>query len=247
LERGMIELEFRRRPATLSNMKSALHSRPGLGKAGRFPEIAARWIGHRADPRQLREFLTLSGIAPGASQPLLYLHSASFPLQMVILTHPTFPVPIWRMLQVRNHLLQHRSLPADAPVDIAFRVAGQRTLEKGTEVDLVGEAWVQRELIWESLTSFYFRGRSGATDAASPLAQAPEPPGDLVAELRMPNHGRWRFGAITGDYNGIHLWNWYARLFGFKRALLHPQRVLGYCMERLAHGDREECCGLTPG
>ena len=235
----MIELEFRRRPATLSYMRSALRFRPGLGTGGRFPEIAVRWIGHRVDPRQLHEFLTLSGLAPTTLQPLLYLHSVSFPLQMVILTHRKFPVPIWRMLQVRNHLLQHRSLPADAPMDIAFRVAGQRSLEKGTEVDLLGEARAKGELVWEGLTSFYFRGRTGAMDIASPPVQAPEPSGDLVAELRMPNHGRWRFGAITGDYNGIHLWDWYARLFGFKRALLHPQRVLGYCMERLAQGNCE--------
>ncbi len=42
-----------------------------------------------------------------------------------------------------------------------------------------------------------------------------------------------RFGRFTGDYNGIHLWDWYARRMGFRRALYHPPRVLGQCLAHL--------------
>ena len=43
-----------------------------------------------------------------------------------------------------------------------------------------------------------------------------------------------QFAGLTGDYNGIHLSSWYARLFGFEGAFLHPQLSLGLCMAHLA-------------
>ena len=49
----------------------------------------------------------------------------------------------------------------------------------------------------------------------------------------MHDAGHWTFGRFTGDYNGIHLWDWYARRFGFRRGLYHPPRVLGECLARL--------------
>jgi hypothetical protein len=42
---------------------------------------------------------------------------------------------------------------------------------------------------------------------------------------------------MTGDYNGIHRWHWYARLFGFQRAFFHPQMIAGQCMSRLPAPD----------
>jgi acyl dehydratase len=49
----------------------------------------------------------------------------------------------------------------------------------------------------------------------------------------MADDDHVRFGRFTGDYNGIHLWDWYARRMGFRRALYHPPRVLGQCLARL--------------
>ena len=50
----------------------------------------------------------------------------------------------------------------------------------------------------------------------------------------MPAGGGWAFGKLTGDYNGIHSWNWYARRLGFPKAFAHPQRVAAMCQSRLA-------------
>jgi hypothetical protein len=49
----------------------------------------------------------------------------------------------------------------------------------------------------------------------------------------------WRFAGLTGDYNGIHWWNGWARLMGFKTALYHPQLVVGQSLAHLSppHGN----------
>jgi hypothetical protein len=56
----------------------------------------------------------------------------------------------------------------------------------------------------------------------------------------MPSGVGWRFAGLTGDYNGIHYCSTYARLFGFRGALHHPQLVLGQCMSHLLSLNRPQ-------
>jgi hypothetical protein len=110
-------------------------------------------------------------------------------------------------------------------------------LAKGLEVDLHTTIAADGTLAAESVNTFYVRGSFGA---ASPAPQDADPPatgGDTIASWRMQAGGGTRFGALTGDYNGIHLWDGYARLFGFGHAFFHPLRVVAQC---LAHAELVE-------
>jgi acyl dehydratase len=231
------QLEYRSRPSAVVYMIGAVRPSPGFRKAGGVPPITARWLQHRPDERELGSFRQLSGLPESEYLSMLYPHTISFPLQMAILTHSTFPVPIWRVLQVRNQLLQLAPVPIGRPLDLAVSVAGHRILEKGAEIDLHAVASAGGMPAWEAINTFYVRGRFGEPERASPMtaaaALAPAPSEQLVAQWRMPADGGWRFGGLSGDFNGIHLSGWYARRFGFPRAFLHPQRVLGQCLARL--------------
>lgn len=223
----MITLDFERRPSALGYMAAAAW--PGARKRG-LPELRARWLGHRVDRNELRAFLAITGEPLRDELPILYPHTFGFRLPMVVLTHPKFPVPIWGVLQTRNHILQHRPIPIDAVLDFETRVVIRREVEKGTEFDLHTTVQVGGTLAWESLLTFHARGRPRNPRAPSPLAASPLPPAPFVREWVMADDAHWRFGAFTGDYNGIHAWDWYARRFGFPRALYHPPRVLGQCL-----------------
>lgn len=227
-----LHLDYRRRPAAWRFMARALRPSPGFGEGQSLPALGARWLQHRVDGRELEDFAALSGLRDPAAVSLLYPHTITFPLHMVVLTHPAFPVPIWRVLQVRNRLLQHRPLDTDVPMDLAVATHGCRILDKGAEIDLHATVCSAGELVWESINTFYVRGRFGAPGQTRAPA-APEVGGALVAQWPMPRGGGRRFGALSGDYNGIHLFGWYARRLGFRRAFFHPQRVLGHCLERL--------------
>ena len=225
-------LIFEHRPSTLAYMLRALYP-PQLRKAGSFPPVCATWRQHRVDMRHLGEFVALTGMGADHGLPLLYPHVFGFPLQMAILTHPALPVPIWNSLQIRNHLLQHRPIPVAAVLDLETRVVSQRVVEKGAEIDLHTSVCVRNELLWESLNTFYYRGRFGEAGPASARAGAPEARGQKLAQWHMATGPGWRFSGLTGDYNGIHWSRRYARLFGFRQAFHHPQLVLGQCMARL--------------
>jgi hypothetical protein len=90
------------------------------------------------------------------------------------------------------------------------------------------------ECVWDSAVTYFFRGRLGATAQAGTPALPDLANAAIASVFTMPTDGGMRFGKLTGDYNGIHWASWYARRLGFAEAFLHPQRVAGLCMSRLA-------------
>lgn len=238
-----VRLEYRTRPSVIAYMAGALHPSPGFQNAG-MPAISARWLQHRADPHELREVFRLSGLPGPEPWTLLYPHTISFPLQMAVLTHKAFPVPIWRVLQVRNQLLQIRPLDLAAPLDFSVNIAAHRFLDKGAEIDLHTVASSDAGPVWESLNTFYIRGHFGQPTGERQAPAAPDAGSAWLDHWRMPRGGGRRFCVLSGDYNGLHLSDWYARRFGFERAFLHPQRVLGQCLMSLARPDPDKALRL---
>jgi acyl dehydratase len=228
-------LEFDRPPSALQYMVRAVL--PTTRRRDLAPPIAARWHGHRPDARSLAEFRRIAGYARAggddATLPLLYPHTFGFRLTMAVLTHPRFPVPIWGVLQTRNQVTQHRPVASDAALDFETRVLPGRVVPKGAEFDLRTTVHVDGTLVWESVVTFFTRGRFSEAGATSSVARSPSDFGDPIDEWTMADADHLRFGHFTGDYNGIHLWDWYARRMGFHRALYHPPRVLGLCLARL--------------
>jgi hypothetical protein len=158
---------------------------------------------------------------------------------MAMLTHPSWPLPIWRALQVRNRLSMYRPLSVDETADLGVQVGGWRVLDKGIEVDLNVRLQQRDACAWESVVTFYYRGRfgspleQGAARGAAPMSPAVDQLSVEAAQWHIDGAHRWRFGALTGDYNGIHQWNWYARYLGFAAAFAHPQRVAAECLAHL--------------
>lgn len=232
-------LEFNRRPSALAYMLGAVHRSPGLRDEVGFPPIRARWHGMRIDPRELTSFLRLTGLNADKGLPMLYPQVVCFPLQMAVLTCRAFPLPIWNALQVRNSLLQHSPISAEDVLDVETDVVAQRIIQKGVEVDLRTTVRSNQRTLWEGVTSFYYRGRSGTGGPPSPRATAPTAADRIATRWRSQSGVGLEFARLSGDYNGIHLSSMYARRFGFRRAFHHPPLVLGQCMARIPSPDAD--------
>jgi hypothetical protein len=227
---------YHRAPFAPVFMARALLASHGQRLGANFPPLLLRWSDLRIAPQHWAAFCTATGTREGEPVPVLYPHVLGFRLQMALLTHPAFPLPIWRALQIRNHLVRHTHIEHADSYELETRIAGHRRVAKGLEVDLSSRLVRGPVCAWESRVTYFYRGYRG--DVSADAAAAPPPPPDLsaapiVARWRMPGRGGWRFGALTGDYNGIHWSRWYARRFGFHAAFLHPQRVAGMCVARL--------------
>jgi len=229
-----VSLEFSRQPSEALYMLGAFWPSPGLSETRPTAGFSARWTGHRLDPEKVAELNLLAGLPSDAGVSILHPHVFGFPLHMAILTHRRFPVPIWRVLQTRNTLVQRQAIADNAVLDFEVRVTAQRILARGAEMDFHTEVRVEEALAWESLVTFFTPGRFGEPEDSSPLASSPSVQGEVIERWRMPGSGAFRVGRFTGDHNGIHLSDRYARAFGFRRALYHPPVVLGHCLARLA-------------
>lgn len=226
-------VEFQRRPSALAYMTGAVHRKAPPDRVAALPPLRFVWHRMRIERDEVAHFAALTGLAAGGGVPVLYLHTVGFRLLMALLTYRAWPLPIWGALQVRNHLLQHRPIPVGAVLELETRVAGHRVLDKGIEADLRTTARLDDRTAWESVATFYYRGRFGEAGPASPLARAPATGVRELARWRTAGGVGLRFGRLTGDYNGIHLWTPYARMSGFRRAFHHPQLVLGQSLARL--------------
>lgn len=225
-------LEFDRRPSVPAYMLRALY--PGVLR-GRlpFPLLRARWRPLRPDAARLARFRDLTGLKAEGGLPVLYPQVITFPLQMVLLTHPSLPIPIWNVLQIRNSLLQHRTIPADAVLDAEAAVVGQRVWERGLELDLHVSVEIAGALAWEGLTTYLYRGRFGSSAPAGSGQATPPASGVEVARWCTERGGGFQFGSLSGDTNGIHYWGAYAKLFGLQGAIHHPHALIGQCLARL--------------
>ncbi|MBI5070447.1 MAG: MaoC family dehydratase [Deltaproteobacteria bacterium] len=227
-------LPFSRRPSALRYMARAFVTRhPGLARAGGFPPLAATWRGPLLGARARDEALALCGPGAAAGLPLLLPQLVGLRLQMAVLTHPSFPLPVWRSLQIRNRLHLLRPIPAESEVELTTHVDARRFLEKGAELDLRTRVLSGGALLWEGVATYYYRGRHGLPVDAPPPAAPPPVAGAPDATWQTPAGSGWRTGHLTGDYNPLHWWHGYARRAGFRGASLHPGLALARCLAHL--------------
>ncbi|HEU5058290.1 MAG TPA: hypothetical protein VFU21_17280 [Kofleriaceae bacterium] len=232
--RTATEVEHRRPPTVVGALVNGVLPSRARRTSGEVPPLVVRWRGHRAGSIGLDDFHRSTGLARGPALHPLYLHALAFRVQFAVVTHPALPLRFWRVLQIRNHILARAEVAPGAEVDIESAVASHRVLDRGREVDLQTAVRVGGEAVWECLTTFYVRGRFGPAGAPSPRAAAPDAGDEVVARWRTGSGDVRAFARLTGDFNGIHAWSWYARRFGFERAFHHPQRALGECLAHLA-------------
>ncbi len=229
-----ITKEYQHPPAAIAFMSRALIPSRGLTKNGTFPRITLRWTGMRFDAGSLAACKQATGLSGDDEVSVLHPHIIGMRLQMALLTHPDYPLPIWHAVQIRNQLVRHRHIDPRQAYAMETAIGEHRVFDKGIEVDLLTRLLCGSDCCWESKITYYYRGHFGLTGTPRPKEKSPDlAHAKLMVHLSMPSAGGWRFGHLTGDYNGIHNWSWYARLFGFRGALLHPQRSAGMCMARL--------------
>jgi len=232
MARQIVE-QHKRAPSAFAFMARAFLPSRGLARDGALPSIVQRWEGLRIEADHLVQFHRASGLAEEDGVSVLYPHVLGFRLQMALLTHRAYPLPIWNALQIRNRLVRHRHFHAGERLDLETRIGAHRIVDKGIEIDLQSRLMRESECCWESEVTYFYRGRFGipAVESSAEVPRLSRAP--VVERFRMPQGGGWHFGTLTGDYNGIHWAGWYARRLGFRAAFPHSQRVAGMCLARL--------------
>ena len=120
---------------------------------------------------------------------------------------------------------EERDIMAHEQLDILVWAEGQRQARKGVEIDLMTEVSVNGEKVWESVTTCLSMAAKGHGEKTA-QQPVPDPDSTRSAVWKMASDLGRRYGTIAGDRNPIHLWPITAKLFGFKRHIIHGMWLL---------------------
>ncbi len=180
----------------------------------------------------LAAYQAICGFPESERLPITMPQIVAAPLHMAVLTHPKFPLPAMGLVHVSSRIIQQRVIRADEQMDVLVWVEGQRQARKGCEADLITEIRIGGEPVWESVTTVLSMAAKGHGQKSEP-APIPSPDPDRSVVWSMPSDLGRRYGTIAGDRNPIHLWPITAKLFGFKRHIIHGMWLLARAMAEL--------------
>jgi hypothetical protein len=224
-------IEYDTMPGTGSMMlRAAVSRKPGLKEGADLPRFEA--VINDVSFTNTAEYQAICGFPESAIVPITMPQVVAAPLHMAVFTHPDFPLPAMGLVHVASRITLERPIRSDESIDILVWVEGQRPARRGCEVDLVTEVRIDGTKVWESITTVLSQAAKGHGKKSLP-PPIPEPDPTRSALWSMGSDLGRRYGTIAGDRNPIHLWPITAKIFGFKRHIIHGMWLLGRAMAEL--------------
>ncbi|ORL84880.1 MaoC/PaaZ C-terminal domain-containing protein [Prescottella equi] len=216
-------VQLREQPGTLDNYaRAAFGALPFVKPSGRrsLPKETLALSGLRVDPDNLAAYAKVCGLRFGDTLPITYPFTLVFPTVMRLLTSREFPFPAIGSVHTDNTIEQLRPISVSEPLDLKVRAENLRPHAKGTQVDLVSEVSVGRELVWRQVSTFLKMHPTGAPKEAKAEHKDEVPPRP-TRTLRVDQKIISRYAAVSGDRNPIHVSSLGAKAFGFPSTIAH--------------------------
>ncbi len=211
-------------PLLASTLGLFRHPRRGLLDPALLPRIERSLAGTTLDPAWLKAYADGVGLKVGAALPPLALQLAAAPLHMAILGDPRFPFRALGLVHMAQRVTQTRAIPPEATLDLLAYSTDARWEKRGMSFGLVTEARSGGELVWRGETRALAPGKTLAPAQAAAAKPTDELAGAVPScdeLLHVPESTGRRYASIAGDLNPIHQHALLARLFGFRRAIVH--------------------------
>jgi acyl dehydratase len=188
--------------------------------------------GASVDPERVAAYARVCGFGVRSSAPGTYPHVLAFPLHMTLMTDRSFPFSILGLVHIANRIEIAAPIPVGASLDITVRAEGLRPHRRGRQFDLLTEARLDGDAVWNATTTYLHRESHGGGDREP--ERAPEDQGEadleVSAEWKVPGDIGRRYAGVSGDRNPIHMHPLSARLFGFPTAIAHGMWTKARCL-----------------
>lgn len=233
--RAHTHLHFERRPSDFGLFLTIIrHGRTGKRNPDDALALRASWHDIAIDRDHLHAFHAACGLDVQAGASILYPMTLAYPLILRLLSGPVAPMPLFRALNTRMLMQQHRPLHADDRPSIDVHVVDVRRVQKGLELDLQVRMQVKGRPVWDCFMTFFYRGRfMGVARELLLTSDLRVTHPEESATWTLPASGAMRFGRLSGDTNPIHYGKYYAKAFGFERDFAQPLLILGQALSRL--------------
>ena len=231
----MADLVFSELPAIGPLLARGVAGSIGAGRGARpLPERAAIVAAHGQDVTRLAAYTRVCGFTLRDRVPPTWLHVLTFPLQAALMAERDFPYALAGLVHAANAMILHRPVSVGEELALVVRAGNARAHRRGVLFDLLGQVRGRDgEVVWTGTSSYLAPGATvagsavadggGSADEASgtPAAETTELEGAPSQQWRLPADLGRRYAAVSGDVNPIHLNALTARVFGFKRPIVH--------------------------
>lgn len=174
----------------------------------------------RPDLKRLDAFNRMFGYS-GQYVPSTYWHTRLFGVRILLAAQRNFPFPLPGMVHFTDTIRQHETvLPTDA-LRMECHLGQFLTHEKGTAFETLTKLYRDNRLVWEENTVNLYLGKIQLGDTEYAGHEFAELQNPQEEQLHIPGNMGRKYARICGDYNPIHVSTLGAKLFGFKRKLMH--------------------------
>ncbi len=190
------------------------------GAAGGLPERTAVVLDNRPDPERLAAYNRVCGFGMADVVPVTWLHVLSFPLQAYLMAESDFPFPLAGVVHLSNEMTQHRPVLASEPVRFSVHARNLMPHRRGVAFEFYGEAHVGDELAWTGVST-YLAPKQTVPGEPVRLSRPDAPTAEPSQAWALPADLGRQYAKVSGDMNPIHMYPATARLFGFRRPIIH--------------------------
>ena len=235
-------MHFTQQPSTPWLKMAVKRGRLKTGQT--IPSLRAEWSPVQAP--QLQEKLPAYKKICGFGEvdvPLAFPMVFASSLQAQLLVNKGFPLPVLGLVHVGQRMRWHCDrdhrvalFQADGQKQtqqvnhqLLVTLASQRQVKRGVVFTLRTTLASDSQMVWEAETDILSMAAQGhgKNDSKSMPEETPvavTQTWSLAADL-----GR-RYAKVAGDFNPIHLYAWSAKLFGFKKAIVHGMWTLAHAL-----------------
>jgi hypothetical protein len=149
---------------------------------------------------------------------MLYLQSLFIGQFGKFITCPFFPLQPLGLIHTKQKIVQNRDINQNEILNTKFSLDKINYDEKGLEITFLLEITSGEEVVWKGVTTTLSKSKKYKKKTKS--GKPPEAITPFLIIDVQKNIGR-QYAKVSGDYNPHHLSAFFARLFGFKRAIAH--------------------------
>ena len=182
------------------------------------------------DQKHLQAYQALCGFHVGEKLPATYLNMLTFPLVLNIMTHGDFPMKAMGQVHLANKIAVYHNFDSRQPMSLSTTIGDSQLTSRGLEWTVVGSVKVDNEIVWSSVSTMLHRCKTNIErELKNPVTQEGTP-----QEWQVDSNMGRRYAKVSGDYNPIHMANVTAKLFGFKKAIVHGMWSKARCLAMLS-------------
>ena len=228
----MIIQSFQALPSLLNLYSKAVIKR-NQKQLTSLPELTLKVSDFAINTGQFSRYLESFGFKENKKIPAPFFYLATQTSQLLLLTQSRFPLSPAGLVHLGVCFEQQRTLITDdwqnsqAGNYILMSIVNQRHSKKGLVFDIETEFYNQQKTLFLKITNTYLaRAIKVNSHEGLPVlcdfnqvSQTAVPSFD--SDITLNQHAGKRYARLSGDYNPIHLSRFTAKLFGFKRPIIH--------------------------